>query len=318
MLKKTKLELTFNLKRDYKLITPCCGKKNADGKFINYKNLSEEYGYCHSCGKASLPPTIYVDENGNEYIWNEFENKFQTDLIYPQKNIINIPKITTQEFIKESIIWEYFKINPENNLLNYLRKTYGNKKVNEVKELYAIGTSNDGGTIFWNINSDLKVQKAKISYYDLNGKRTNKFKVPYKNEDGYFNCLFGEHLIYDKIRGNQTVILVESEKTAIVGFILLPQYIWAAYGGINGLTQNKVTPLIGHNVLIIPDMSENAVSIILDKIPFLISLGINAKIWDMTESKTDEQLKLEGTYNNDLEDIFRQNKFENFTSFEIK
>jgi hypothetical protein len=53
-------------------------------------------------------------------------------------------------------------------------------------------------------------------------------------------------------------------------------------------------------------MSENAVSIILNKIPFLISLGINAKIWDMTENKTDDQLKLEGIYNNDLEDVFRK------------
>ena len=113
-------------------------------------------------------------------------------------------------------------------------------------------------------------------------------------------------MIYDKIKTKKTIVLTESEKTAIIGYILFPQYVWLAYGGINGLTENKVSPLIGHNVLIIPDMSENAVSIILTKIPFLISLGINAKIWDMTESKTDEQLKLEGIYNNDLEDVFRK------------
>ncbi|WP_394799707.1 DUF6371 domain-containing protein [Flavobacterium amniphilum] len=78
----------------------------------------------------------------------------------------------------------------------------------------------------------------------------------------------------------------------ILDYILLPQYVWVAYGGINGLTENKVSCLIGHNVIIISDMSENAVSIILNKIPLLISLGINVKIWDMTEGKTDEQLRL--------------------------
>ncbi|MEC4048682.1 DUF6371 domain-containing protein [Flavobacterium sp. SUN046] len=306
MLQKTKLELTFNSKRDYKLITPCCGRNNSDGKFINYKNLNPNYGYCHSCGKASLPPTMYVDENGNEYIWNESENKFQTDLILPKNNIINVPKATVQKFINESIIWKYFKVNPENNLLQYLRKTYGDLKTEDAKETYALGTSNDGGILFWSINSHLKVQKAKIAYYDKNGKRTNKFKVPYKNEDGYFNCLFGEHLVYEKIKAKKTIVLTESEKTAIIGYILFPQYVWVAYGGVNGLTENKISCLIGHNVLIIPDMSENAVSIILDKIPFLTSLGINAKIWDMTESRTDHQLKLEGIYNNDLEDVFRK------------
>ena len=306
MLQKTKLELTFNSKRDYKLITPCCGRKNADGKFINYKNLNQEYGYCHSCGKASLPPTIYTDEHGLQYIWNELENKFQTDVIIPKKSIIIAPKMTVQKFINESMIWKYFNVNPENNLLKYLRNIYGDLKTEDAKETYALGTSNDGGIIFWSINSNLKVQKAKIAYYNTNGKRTNKFKVPYKNEDGYFNCLFGEHLVYEKIKTKKTIVLTESEKTAIIGYILFPQYVWVAYGGINGLTENKVSPLIGHNVLIIPDMSENAVSIILNKIPLFISLGINAKIWDMTESKTDDQLKLEGNYNNDLEDVFRK------------
>lgn len=306
MLQKTKLELTFNSKRDYKLITPCCGRNNSDGKFINYKSISQEYGYCHSCGKASLPPTIYTDENGVQYIWNELESKFQTDLILPKKSFINAPKITSQKFITESIIWKYFKVNPENNLLQYLRKTYGDLKTEDAKETYALGTSNDGGIIFWSINTNLNVLKAKIAYYDTNGKRTNKFRVPYKNEDGYFNCLFGEHLVYDKIKTKKTIVLTESEKTAIIGYILFPQYVWVAYGGINGLTESKISPLIGHNVLIVPDMSENAVSIILNKMPHLISLGINAKIWDMTESKTDEQLKLEGIYNNDLEDVFRK------------
>ena len=197
---------------------------------------------------------------------------------------------------------------PENNLLKYLRKTYGDEKVEDVKETYVIGTNKDGGTIFWNINSHLKVQKAKVLYYNQNGKRTNKFVVPYKNEDGYYACLFGEHLINDELKGKKIIILVESEKTAIIGYIHLPEYIWLAYGGINGLTENKLKPLVGHTVLIIPDMSENAINVIYDKIPTMLAMGINIKIWDMTDGKTDEELKLEGIYNCDLEDFFRSLK----------
>tara|TARA_R110001592_G_scaffold352878_1_gene651175 strand:+ start:6067 stop:6231 length:165 start_codon:yes stop_codon:yes gene_type:complete len=53
-------------------------------------------------------------------------------------------------------------------------------------------------------------------------------------------------------------------------------------------------------------MSNNAVSIMKNKLPYLSELGINAKIWDMTKGKTDHQLKEEGWYNCDLEDFLRK------------
>lgn len=310
LLSKVIIEHKYRHKRNLNLTTPCCAKSNKDGKFTNFIDLPERYGYCHSCGKTTLPPTIFKDENGNEFIWNETQNKYESIAIpiqsfcnsvakQPQKAAIDI------KYIPESTIWRYFHAIPENNLLQYLCKTYGKKKVADAKKTYVIGTSKDGGTVFWNINSDLKVQKAKISYYNENGKRTDQFKVPYKNEGGYYACLFGEHLVYDYLKGKKTVILVESEKTAIVGYINLPEFIWVAYGGINGLTKSKILPLIGHTVLIIPDMSENAVNIIYAKIPSLIAMGIIVRVWDMTEGKTDEELKNEGIYNNDLEDVFR-------------
>lgn len=287
MFNKTKVNLKFSPKRNFNLVTPCCNRSNKDGKFVNYKELPEIYGYCHSCGRANIPSNI------------------DFSITYNNINVTSENYIPLK-FIPESTIWKYFHFMPENNLLKYLRRTFGDNKVDDAKETYALGSSIDGGIFFWSINSDLKVQKAKIAYYDENGKRSNKFKVPFKNEDGYYSCLFGEHLVYDSFKGKKTIILVESEKTAIVGYILLPKYVWLAYGGINGLTDTKLKCLIGHNVLIIPDMSENAVSIIYSKIKKFISIGINIKIWDMTEGKTDEDLKNECIYNNDIEDVFRK------------
>ncbi len=165
--------------------------------------------------------------------------------------------------------------------MQYLRTIYGNEKVDDVKELYAIGSTNDGGTMFWSINKELNVQKSKIVYYDNNGKRTEKFRVPYKNENGYYACLFGEHLLSYKHHQTKTVILVESEKTALVGYILLPDYVWLSYGGSNGLTNEKAKSLKGFRVLIVPDMSENAVAIISKKIETLLAMGINAKLWNI-------------------------------------
>lgn len=312
MLKKIEQHLKFNPKRNFKLITPCCNRNNKDGKFTNYLHLTENYGYCHSCGKATLPPTLYQDETGKEYYWNESLNKFEPYTIAfaatnTDRLVTNIATpIIPQKFIPETEIWPPYFHKPENNLLEYLRKTYGNEKVDDVKELYAVGSTYDGGTIFWNINKELKVQKAKIAYYDTNGKRTDKFKVPYKNESGYYTCLFGEHLLTYQHHQTKTVILVESEKTAIVGSILLPDYVWLSFGGSTGLTLEKISVLKGFRVLIVPDMSENAIAIIYKKIAMLIAMGINTTIWDMTNGKTDSQLKIEGLYNNDLEDVFRK------------
>lgn len=316
MLKKVNQKFEYNKKRNFKLITPCCKRSNKDGKFINYIDLPEIYGFCHSCGKNSLPPTLYTDKKNNLYYWNNTLNKFEAK----DNNSIEINKLPIIEthkkessiinYIPETEIWKKYCVNNENNLLKYLRKIYGNKSVDAIKEDYIIGTSHDGGTIFWSINKYLKVQKSKISYYNTDGKRTDKFKVPYKNEDGYYSCLFGEHLIDDKQKGFEKYILVESEKTALVGAINFPKYSWLAFGGINGLTDSKLKPLTGHRILIIPDISSKAVDVINKKISIIKNLNINVKIWDMTEGKTDNQLKKEGIYNNDLEDFLR-NKHNN-------
>lgn len=316
---KIERKFEFSTKRNRKLITPCCNKSNRNGKFVNYKELPEIYGYCHSCGKVNLPPSLYKDEKGAEYIWDDIKNCFEpivSHLYY--KNVLQVYHKgviqcdtsaencnTNIKYVQKGLVLRFFSHKPESNLLQYIRNTYGNEKANLIKKMYYIGTNKDGGTIFWSINKKGLVQKAKVSYYKNDGKRTSYFKVPYKNEDGYYNCLFGEHLIDLPKNKTKSIILVESEKTAIICAIHIPEYVWLAYGGISGLTDAKLDVLIGRKILLVPDLSKNAVTIMNKKLPFLKELGIDAKIWDMTNGKSDEQLTNEGWYNCDLEDVFR-------------
>jgi len=53
-------------------------------------------------------------------------------------------------------------------------------------------------------------------------------------------CLFGEHLLQDKVNAN--VALVESEKTAVICFRLLPEYIWLATSGKSQNIATLITP----------------------------------------------------------------------------
>ena len=316
MYKKIEQHLIFNKKRNTNIITPCCEKSNKDQKFVTYQNYPEIYGYCHSCGKTSLPPSLYEDDFGNEYYWDVINKNFKNVLQLYDKSVLqelkrgvihndicNANKKNPVKHIDFQLVNKSIADYPENNLLQYLRLQYGNKAIYQVQQMYYIGNTNDGGTIFWNINKDLKVQKSKICYYKKNGKRTSKFKVPYKNEDGYYSCLFGEHLLntYDK-----PIVLVESEKTAIVCVINFPDYNWLSYGGINGMTNDKMKVLSGKNILIVPDLSENARNIAERKVEELSNINIDATIWDLSKGMNDDELKEKGYYNLDLEDILRE------------
>jgi hypothetical protein len=310
MLQKVEYVLQFENKRNTKLITPCCQKDNANGKFVTYKGYPEQYGYCHSCGAATQPPTVYKDEKGEEFQWNTETDKFESSVLQlSHKTVIQnchtskFDDVTEKRYIDIQIVKSFCSYPKENNLLEYLRNTYSSKEVDAVKKRYFIGSNKKLWTVFWSINKSGQAQKVKVVFYTKNGKRTSYFQVPYKNEDGYYSCLFGEHLLKDNTK---PIILVESEKTAIIASIEMPGYTWLAYGGINGLTENKMKVLSGETVVIIPDISSRAVKIMEDKGSLFQRYNINAKIFDMTSGLTDDQLKNEGWYNADVEDVFRR------------
>lgn len=320
MLTKIEYDLKFNKKRNYNITTPCCKKSNKDGKFVNYKNLPKQYGYCHSCGETSLPPTRYRDEKGNTYVWDEQQQKVILDCntlsnvcitkrhtltenanntaIKQQLLSYKPPKIS--KTIDFEVVELSYKSDDINNFKLYLHQKYVDYDVDKALQMYYIGTSKVNFTVFWYINHYGKVQKSKEVLYQLNGKRTNKFRVPYKNDVGHYFCLFGEHLLANNTK---PIVLVESEKTAVICSFVLPKFTWLAYSGINGLTYDKLYALRGKEIIIIPDMSRNAVNIIKKKQKDFDYLEINAKIYDLTEGKTDQELKQMQIYNDDVADL---------------
>lgn len=306
-MKKTERELSFEKKRNFSIVTPCCNKTNKDGKFVNFKNYPVQFGYCHSCGESKTPPVVYINDVGQKYIWNENESCFQKyindNYNMPLESITSCsikPKKEIQ-FIHQDYINRNYTLNFTDNFIRFLFQNYDKKLVEKAISKYQIKSAKNGGTVFLSINKNRKIQKVKVSYYNKMGKRSNKFNVPFKNDDGYYSCLFGEHLL----NNSKKINLVESEKTALVCSIIFPNYNWLAYGGINGLTDSKLQILTKKKVLIIPDISNNAVKIIKDKRQKFINLGIEAIIWDMTEGKSDIQLKEEEIYNSDLEDLLK-------------
>ena len=66
-----------------------------------------------------------------------------------------------------------------------------------------------------------------------------------------FQCLFGEHLL--SLYPDKVVVLVESEKSAIIGSAIFPNYLWLATGGKSQMKEDKLRVLSGRTVLLFPD-----------------------------------------------------------------
>jgi hypothetical protein len=125
----------------------------------------------------------------------------------------------------------------ENNFVDYLRKEFGKQATERMVERYAIGTSNNckGGTIFWHIDSEDNVRTGKIRYFNTaTGKQT---LYPYScqtwihrfyNSEKFnlIDCFFGEHLL--KNETSKTVVVLYSEKEAVIGSFLYPEYLFIA------------------------------------------------------------------------------------------
>ena len=150
----------------------------------------------------------------------------------------------------------------QNNFIYFLDGLFGIETTDKLIDLYKIGTSKHwtGSTVFWQIDAAGKIRTGKIMLYDPETGRRIKsptnciswvhsslkltdFKVK--------QCLFGEHLLVDKVK---SVAIVESEKTAIIASVYFPQFIWLATGGKSNLPLEKMKVLSGRKVVLFPDV----------------------------------------------------------------
>lgn len=121
-----------------------------------------------------------------------------------------------------------------------------------------------GRVIWWQIDREGVVRTGKVMSYRPDGHRDKsdqwgvtwahkhpQLKQQFRGEE-LQQCLFGEHLLASN--PDKPVALVESEKTAVVMSRFMPEYVWLATGGSQGIKSNeRLAPLIGRKVFLIPD-----------------------------------------------------------------
>jgi hypothetical protein len=249
-----------------------------------YKGMNTRYR-CPSCQQRDKTFSLYIDMETSEHIYPTVgrcnrESKcghHYTPKQYFQDNNISFdtpqPKaykprtVTTQlkpvSFIPIEVFKASLKAHESNHFVKFLIDLFGVEVASELVSRYFIATSKhwNGATVFWQIDTQGKVRTGKIMLYSpTTGKRVKEpfnyinwvHKALKQPEFELKQCLFGEHLLIDKTK---PVAIVESEKTAVIASVYLPQFIWLAVGSLSNLNTEKCSILKGRIVTLFPDLN---------------------------------------------------------------
>jgi hypothetical protein len=254
----TKYRYQFEPYKGKKHVCPSCLHKNRFTRYIDTvtgEYLGDDVGICDrsdNCG-YHLKPIEYFKTKG---INGNFSQKAESVPALPKPT-----SIIDAEMANNSLkAYEY------NNFAQFLINHFGGVTAYDLFKKYKLGTSKRwyGANIFWQIDYFGNVRTGKIMVYDsITGKRvkepSNKFtwahKVLKMPEFNLKQCFLGEHLLKNT---SKPIAVCESEKTAMIASVYIPQFIWLATGGKEGINEQKCEILnkLNKPVILFPDLSQ--------------------------------------------------------------
>ncbi len=205
-------------------------------------------------------------------------------------------------YIDESIVvrsLSHYDINP---FYQFLVSIFGDKEATSLFTLYRVGTSKlwGGATVFWQTDFDGHVRSGKIMVYDpKTGHRikTDGAKVCWAHvamrlaDFNLCQCFFGEHLLAQF--PDRKVMIVESEKTAIICHHFMPEYVWLATGGKHGCFNSEAVHVLRErDVTLFPDLG--AFDDWNSKVPLLRAVCHSVSVNDYLEKTANEEQRAQG------------------------
>ena len=162
------------------------------------------------------------------------------------------------------IVQKTVRTNPLSAFLLFLTKLFDTETILRLIADYLIGVTKSGDVIFYQFDLLGRCRTGKVMKYNPDtGKRIKDESQPgritwvhtlLKKQlpEGWElkQCLFGEHLLAKY--PDKPVVLVEAEKTAIIGAAVMPECNWLATGG-KGQLNDRVDVLEGRKVVAFPD-----------------------------------------------------------------
>jgi hypothetical protein len=207
--------------------------------------------------------TIVYLNNESKY-FNTDENVFINEMKTVKEHEPLEPSYDSAT-LQSELIRDYKNTDFDNLTSFLLDKSTFDEVDKAVSKYYLTGTKYfwNNATIFWQIDDKQRIRAAKIMLYDkTSGKR---IKEPYNHINWLHNvikepdfnlcqCLFGLHLINEDYQ--KDIAIVESEKTAIMMSIFLPEFVWLATGSKSNFKRELLEPLKKRKVYAFPDKGE--------------------------------------------------------------
>lgn len=265
-----------------KHICPECGKKT----FVRYvdeitsEHLPERYGRCDREQNCAYHLNPYVDGYGK----NE-SDQYKAPVIRKTRPATRRVHFDVETYKMAQAPARYAKNVFLQNLIHRVPFPFSPTQVNEVAQLYQLGTVTQGymagAVTFPFIDKAGNIRAVQVKQFDETNHTTRTSflhsiieryhtqhgqKLPgwlkaYTKQDKRISCLFGAHLL--RQYPNNPIALVEAPKTAIYGTLYfgLPQsdndLIWLAVYNKGSFTFDKISALHGRTVFVFPDLSKD-------------------------------------------------------------
>jgi len=253
---------------------PNCSARREFSRYIDATGtyLADDVGKCNResrCGYHKKPKEHFAEHPRIPV--QGFKRKMPSQRITEPKILENKPDYIFLDVLKKTLS-NY----GQNSFVQFLSDLFRDdiNAVRDVLQKYYIGTWKDGLTVFWQIDTRVKIRTGKLMRFDMRtGKRQivrswtkdgemhelkaywmHKELITQKTLHANFNlkqCFFGEHLLTKE--PNLPIAIVEAEKTAIICAICFPEMLWLAVGAKGYLTDEKFKIFASRKVLLFPD-----------------------------------------------------------------
>jgi hypothetical protein len=298
--------------------------ENFSYKLEPYKGVSSRYT-CPQCKKLK-EYTRYINIQTGEYLSYEYGICNRKDKcgyhVAPSGDFSLVSKMETVEtkpkeikYIASSLLKQSVESSTPNYFKEFITRLHPDGKT--VLEHYKVGTSKKwkGSSIFWQMDSDGRIARGKIMLYDDYCKRVKKCISSVHHELQIKELLppeelFGLWRVFEPENKEKTIAIVESEKTAIISSLFLPEYLWLATGALDKLSFKRLESIKHKKIVLFPDLKKNETSFSWEKKgKELETLGFNISTNNFLERYASQKEKEEGLDIADylLASYFREN-----------